>query len=236
MKKFAVIPAVLASAAAVFVGARLGAQPVTGQPPADTRLVGTGPGQAQPQTRVAFVNVARVFHDYDKAKFYKTQTEKAIEPKRLSREKLAKEIVLWKQSMTDPKFDPKNKDWYNKAIVKNQRDIEDLDREMRHLLNQENEQQFVQLYKELNDAVRHYAQAHNFQVVLAHVEPIQGDPFNIINIVRKLQGMEMGGTVTALHVTGGLDISANIVAALNQSYRAAGGAVVPATPAATPKK
>ena len=211
--------AVVAAVTLAYVGSRLAAQQ------------GPAPVQAPAVTRVALINVAKVFQEYEKAKFYKKEIEATVEPKRLLREKLAKEIIAWKTTMSDPKFNPAEKERYERGIVNNQRQMEDLDREMRQLLSQKNEQQYLQLYKDLSDAVQRYAAANNFQVVLAYIEPTQGDPFSIMNIMRKVQGMDMGGTVTNMYAAGGLDISTAVVDLMNQNFRAAVGTNPGVTPA-----
>lgn len=229
MKRILVVAATVALVALMslaYVGSRLSAQ-----------AGGQAPQQAPQLTRVAFVNIAKIFQDYEKAKFYKKEMELAIEPKRLLREKLAKEIVHWKTDMSKPTFDPKEKERYERGILNNQRQLEDLEREIRQMLGQRNEQQYLQLYKELSDAVGRYALANNIQVVLAYVEPTQGDPFSLMNIMRKVQGMDMSGGMTGMFMASGLDISTAVVDQLNHNYRAAGGAAVPnITPTSFPPK
>ena len=97
------------------------------------------------------------------------------------------------------------------------------------------EHQNVQLYKELYDAANKVGGDLKFTLVMAYVEPTQGDPFNLVNIMRKIQGMDMGGSVTALYVAPGLDLSSAILDHLNQTYVAGGGVVVPATPVSQSK-
>src|SRR5262249_34684554 len=135
VKRIMLLVTAAAAAGAVYVGSRLGAQPATAP-------------EAPPVTRVAFVNVAKVFQDYEKAKFYKTEMEKFIEPKKALHDKLAKEIIGWKAAVQDSKFDPREKERYERGIRDNQRQLEDLDRDMRQALGEKNEQQYVQLYKE----------------------------------------------------------------------------------------
>jgi Skp family chaperone for outer membrane proteins len=211
VKRFLLIAAAVSAVSTAFVVSRLAAQQ------------GAAPVQAPAVTRVALINIAKVFQEYDKAKFYKDEMQRLAEPKKLLRDKLAKEIISWKQAMADPKFPIEQKERYERGIVNNQRQMEDLDREMRQLLGEKNEQQYVQLYKDVSDAVQRYAQANNFHVVLAYIEPTQGDPFTITNILRKVQGMDMGGTVTGMFMAPGVDISSAVVDLMNQNYRAAAG-------------
>jgi Skp family chaperone for outer membrane proteins len=223
--------------AALAVGAALyGVSQVAAQPGA--------PALAQPpaHTRLALVNVAKVFQEYDKARFYKAELEKAIQPKKDERERLIKEIQAWKKALQekpelkkgDPQFNPTEFERYDKGVVNNQRKLEDVERDIRQIVGERSEHQNVLLYKELYEAAQRYATENHFHIVLGYVEPTQGDPFSLINIMRKIQGMDMAGCVTAVYVAPGLDISAGVVDSLNQRYRAAGG-VVPATPVSLPK-
>src|SRR5262245_3528324 len=72
----------------------------------------TGGGQPPPQTRVAFINIAKILQDYKKAQDYKQEIEKIIEPKKKERDKLVNEIAAWKKVMeADPKFKPGAKEF-----------------------------------------------------------------------------------------------------------------------------
>ncbi len=212
MKKLMAVVAGLAAVTGLALAGRLWAQPA----PAG--------GQAPQQTRVAFVNIAKVFQDYKKAQFFRKEMEILTEPKKKDRDKLIKAIQEWQEYLKkvgDPKstqYDARKKDEAENTLRQIQRSIEDLDLEMRKMLSQRNEQQFVQLYKELNDAVQRHAAAHNYQAIFAYAEPTQGDPLSAPNIGRKVQGLEIGGCVGALYVAPGLDISPAIVDTLNRSY------------------
>jgi Skp family chaperone for outer membrane proteins len=234
VKRTMLVMSAVAVALAAYGASRLSAQgtSASGQPPA--------------HTRVAFLNVVKVFQEYDKARFYKAELEEALKPKKAERDKLVKEIEAWKKAMRekpelkkgDPQFNAREYERYEKGIVANQRKLEDLEADVKLVVGQRSEQQNILLYKELYAAAQRYAADNGFHIVVGYVEPTQGDPFSIINIMRKIQGMDMGGCVTALYVAPGLDISAGVVAQLNRDYRAAGGVappMVPATPASLPQ-
>jgi hypothetical protein len=67
--------------------------------------------------------------------------------------------------------------------------------------------------------VQLYAAKNNFQVVLAYVEPTTKDPFEIMNIMRKVQGMDMGGGLTSLYSAQGIDITLPVLEGLNAWHR-----------------
>ena len=65
---------------------------------------------APAQMRVAIVNVGLVFTKYEKAKAYKTQMEKMVEPYKQEAEKLKKDMLSWAEYMKSPKFNPKERE------------------------------------------------------------------------------------------------------------------------------
>lgn len=179
-------------------------------------------------TRVAIVNVGLVFTKYHKAKTYKDQMEKLLEPYQTEGKKLKKEMLDWTEFMKSPKFDPKERDRYDAGIRNNQRKLEDLEMQVRKLAGKTQEDQITYLFKEVNTAVQSYAQANGIHVVLAYGEQTEGDAFNFGNINRKMQGMDLGSCTPLFHVPG-VDISEAVAEMLNSAYQRAGGAAVPGT-------
>ncbi len=187
---------------------------------------------APTQPRVALVNIITIFQHYQKAKFYKTELEKDLEPFRVKGETLRKEVIKWTQDLQDPKFDPKNREQWERGILGNKRALEDLDREARKMIGKKQEGQVVQLYREVHEAVKRYAVANNYHLVLAYGEPTEQDPFSFANIQRKVGGIEMGGGVNPIFFAPGLDISMAVVDLLNRQY----GSVVQPTSGTVPAK
>lgn len=197
-----------------------------------------GAGQAQAQTagtRIAVVNIGAVFQKYDKAKFYKAEMDKMLEPYRLEVEKLRKEMVDWQNAMNHPQFKKEDRPRYESGILANKRKIEDIDREVRSRVGKKQEEQIVGLYRDVSEAVKGYAQANSIQLVLAYGDPAEGDHFTFPNVNRKMQGMDLGTTNPFFFVPQ-VDISQAIIDTLNHRYRAGGAATVPATPVSLPKQ
>lgn len=197
-----------------------------------------GAGQAQAQTagtRIAVVNIGAVFQKYDKAKFYKAEMDKMLEPYRLEVEKLRKEMVDWQNAMNHPQFKKEDRPRYESGILANKRKIEDIDREVRSRVGKKQEEQIVGLYRDVSEAVKGYAQANSIQLVLAYGDPAEGDHFTFPNVNRKMQGMDLGTTNPFFFVPQ-VDISQAIIDTLNHRYRAGGAANVPATPVSLPKQ
>lgn len=185
--------------------------------------------------RVAIVNIGLVFSKYEKALFFKSEMELVLKPYRVQGEKLKKEIIDWTQYMQHPKFDVKEKERYEQGILANKRALEDLDREARAKVGKKQEEQIIALFRDVSQKVEGYARNNGIQLVLAYGQQIEGDIYGFANITRIMQGMDLGST-TPMFFVPGVDISNDIVTVLNQSYRAAGGTVVPGTPTSLPKK
>jgi len=176
-------------------------------------------------TRVAIVNIGVVFTKYDKAKAYKTHMEKLLEPYQLEGKNLKKQILDWTEAMKSPKFDPKERDRYEQGIRGNQRMLEDLEMKVRKLVGTTQEDQIVNLFREVQGAIQAYAQANGIHVVLGYGEQIDGDIYAFGNINRKMQGMDLGSCNPLFHVPG-IDISQPVADMLNSSFQRAGGAAV----------
>jgi Skp family chaperone for outer membrane proteins len=214
----------LATVAACYLVSRLAAQT-----PAPTSTVVASPAQV----RVAFVNIELIFSKYEKAKVYKDEVEKALEPFKVQIEKLKKEIIIWQEDMKKPTFKESERERYDLAITKNKRDYEDLTRQAGKLVGKKNEEQVVQLYREVSDAIQRYALSNGFHAVLAYGNPLQVDPMSYPSIVRIVQGMEQTGCLSLMYSAPGLDISGPIVDSLNSNYRTTAATSTNSAPAAT---
>jgi len=208
----------LAALVAAYVGNQLWAQ----QQPAQPVTVA-----APANTRTAFINIETVLQKYQKAKVYKDEMDKMLEPFRLKAEKLKKEIIQWQTDLqTGKTSDSKavNKEQWEAGVRNNKRLLEDLQIQVGDLYRKASEKQIVQIYKEIDEAVRAHARAHGFHAVFCYGDSTQIDPLSIENIIRKIRGMESTGCVMPMYIADGLDISMPVAEVLNQRYTAAGGA------------
>ncbi len=167
--------------------------------------------------RVGIVNVGLIFTKYEKAKAYKVQMERMVDPFKLDAEKLKKEMLGWSEIMRNPKFDPKERERYENGIKDHQRKLEDLELQVRKLVGKTQEDQVTNLYKEVLGAIQYYAQQNRYTMVLGYGEQIDGDLYAFPNINRKMQGMDMG-SCDPLYVGSNVDISQAVADSLNASY------------------
>lgn len=192
-----------------------------------SQLTAQGP-VAVAATKVGTVNIGQVFQQYKKAEFFKYEMEQSLKPIRDEVEKLNKLIRDWQKALAPGnKLNDQQKDQGARTIVDAKRRLEDLDREARKKIGKKNEEQIVQLYREVATTIDRYAKSQGFHVVFGYGDLPNSDPFSFVNIARKMQAMDGGGIVN-IYSASGLDISNGVIASLNQAYINSGGPTVPA--------
>jgi Skp family chaperone for outer membrane proteins len=215
-RTFMIVAGLAALCTVAYIGNRLAAQ----QPAA--------PVQAPAQTRVAVINFLQVLKNYNKAKFYDSELEETLRPYRTKMEDLKKKKLEWQAYLQDPKnkgIPDDQRAAGERSIININRQMEDLEKEGRLVVGKKREQQVVQLYREIDDAVKTYARANGFHLVLSYFEPGNAaDMFSGTNIGRKLEGMQVA--CNAMYFADGMDISGPVVENLNRAY--------PGTAAAAP--
>lgn len=210
-------------ALAGYCGTRLSAQTGT---TAATPAAGTG-------TRVAVVNVGQVFSKYEKAKTFKSELEETLKPYKTEAEKLRKGVLYYQEQLEKKNFKDYTKEQFEQGILDHKRKLEDLDRNVRSVIGKKQEDQLVQLWKEVNTHIQAFAQANGIHLVMGYGDPLTPEEMTAFpNINRKMQGMDLG-SVTPLFVGQGLDISGDVVRSLNDHYQRNGGAARPAAGASS---
>src|SRR5262249_12323318 len=118
-------------------------------------------------------------------------------------EKMKKNLTDW-QNFGQKATSAQDKEKADKAIVDLKRGLEDLERKAAKEFGQKREAQLVQLYKEVNDVAKGYAQSNGFHVVLMYGEPTtESEQLTAQNIGRKLQTLQVGGCMP-MYFAGGL--------------------------------
>jgi Skp family chaperone for outer membrane proteins len=184
-----------------------------------------------PGSKVAMINIGKVFRHYYKAISFKKETEEILHPYKDKSEQLKKDMTKLQKVAENPNIPGQDKEDAVQKLIEQKRKLEDLEREARRVIGKRNEDQIILLYKDISSAAEKYARANDFYLVLAYGEPLEGDLFSFANLSRKMQAMDTG-SVTPLFIHPTVDISDPVVQVLNKGYDAS----LPATPVSEPKK
>jgi Skp family chaperone for outer membrane proteins len=186
---------------------------------------GTAHAQVPQATKVGVVNIGVLFTKYEKATIFKKELEGELTPLKGEAEKIKnvmKQHQEWLEKYGKDPAQAAQAEKSQQALRAGQRALEDLDLQARKLIGKKQETQLIQLYKEIHAAVGTYAYQNGFHVVFAYGDPPDQDQFTFQNINRKMQGMDMGAAVP-YYWANGLDISNDVLARLNATYRTGGG-------------
>jgi Skp family chaperone for outer membrane proteins len=180
-----------------------------------SRLWAQGPGTAAPaQPRIAVVNLVNIMANYSKAKLFQDEAKKAFGKFQADTEDLRKKMGDAQKELEKP--DLKQREAWEKYILDLKRALEDVSMKFKKDFGARSEEQAVQLYKEVQDAVQRYAVSNNFHVVLQYNETINPTELNSnMHILRRLE--RPGGALIPMYVANGLDISAAVVDNLNRA-------------------
>jgi Skp family chaperone for outer membrane proteins len=180
---------------------------------------GAGAAAASAGTRVAVVNVGTVFSKYAKAQVFKDELQKTIKPYKDKADSWRKEMIQYQDMIQKGEFTKYKKEDLEKAILERKRAMEDMDRDVRNLIGKQQEEQLVQLWKEVTGHIKAFGANNGFHLVLGYGDPMDAKELDTFaNINRKMQGMDLGG-VCPLHIAQGMDISEQVVQSLNAAYQ-----------------
>ena len=214
----AIVAGVVTLSAAVCLGVRLWAQATTTQ---------TQPASATSQrgTKIAVINLAKVINNYEKWKAFKDEYKKEYE--RVFESKvtgLRKQYEELDRQAKDPKTPPESKEGIAKQMKLLERQIQDIADEAKNILGKKEADQFVQLYKEVREAVTNIARYYSIDIVMHYNDAF--DPKDMDtpqNVARK---MGNAGCMP-LYIDEHTEISDTVIKYLNQYYKPAN----PITPA-----
>src|SRR5207249_748234 len=104
--------------------------------------------------------------------------------------------------------------------------------EGKKIIGKRYEEGFVQLYREVEDAVKRYAGYNGFHIVLQFSEPPNPtDLYTMRNLNRKLEGLTAVGASTPIYTAPGMDITAGVLTNLNAGAPHAAAPAANAAPA-----
>jgi Skp family chaperone for outer membrane proteins len=216
---------VLALGVTAVLGPSLWAQPGT------TTTTAQNPQASQTSqtrgTKVAVLNLAKVINSYKKWDAFKEEYkgeykrlfEDRVTPLKAKLESLEKEVK-------NPATTPERKEAATKEGKQIERQIQDIADEAKNALGKKEADQFVQLYREVRDAVTTIATYYNFEIVMHFNDAF--DPKDMDtpqNVARK---MGHPGCMP-IFINPSSDISTTVIDFLNRAYTAK-----PAASTATP--
>jgi len=197
----AMVAGVVSLGLALYVGSRLTAQ--------------TG-GAAPPSMKMRVVNLQFVIKNYSRTEILRKEHTELFQKYDKEINEIKKEIDGRTAQMSDPKYAAQRGD-FEKEIKRLQRTMQDKTDEARAALDKKQGEIIVQVYKEVEDAVNTYARQGGLEMVLHFNDAVaETDRNTAANIARKMSA----GACMPMYITPGLDISQDIVNALNAKYPA----------------
>lgn len=222
MKRTVAIVAGLAAAGvgALYLGSTLSAQ-------------GPAPAQAQApaQTRIGVVNTIQILKSYHKFITFQTELKGIAAPFEAEDKKLKENLKKWEDYAQQPGLPPGKKEEAEDAIQKHKREIQDNALRGRKALAKRSDEQLVQLYREIEDAVSRVAASSGFHLVLQYDDAPPPDKHSGGNIQRKMNGIASTGCTGLMYSAPGLDLTGAVIQNLNQSAPAPSPAAGGGTPA-----
>ena len=179
--------------------------------------------QAPAQTRIGILNLGYVLKNYTKVTTYTeemkghfTQFDAALKAK--------KDLVEGRtKQLQDPQY-ASQKEALEKEVKKLQREMEDMNNEMKKFDATKTDEQMVTVNKDIQEAASRYALGHNLDVVLTHIDAVNdADLLSAGNVMSKMQQR----ACMPMYYNKSMDVSKDIVEALNKNFQP------PAKPATT---
>lgn len=218
----------LAGFAALALGAYLGTNLLLAQTAAPKPV-------AQPteqRSRIGLLNLHHVVKNYTKAVALNNEMKEVFTP--LQAKTKAKTIQL-EALNKEGQLKPELRETIEKQMRILKRELEDLSNEAQVMIGKKQDEQVVLIYREVQEASQRVAVAHGYDMILHYNDPTtSAEYWSAGNIVRKMQA----GACMPIYFAPGVDISADVVNALNQAYSRIAPATAPTitpTSATTPK-
>jgi Skp family chaperone for outer membrane proteins len=171
-----------------------------------------------PKSRIALINLAQVFKGYAKVACFNNETKKLIEPLKIKAKRIQIQIDAHTRELETKEMSDDQRAELDMQLTEYKRKVEDIHNEAKRAFTKKNEEQMVILYKEVSELATRYAKQHDLDLVFNYNDVPMEDPtyFNPANIHRKLQT----STVFPMYIREGMDITNEIIAHLNDAYRA----------------
>jgi Skp family chaperone for outer membrane proteins len=170
-------------------------------------------------TRIAVVNIGKVFNEYSRAIEFKADLEKTLRPFKDKADRINKKIASWEAAVKNEDFHASSKEEYQEKIINGKRELEDMGQKIQKDLGARQEQNLVTLWKEVTTGINSVAANQKIDVVFGYGDVVDKDLLDLFpNVNRKMQAMDLGSTVP-LYANRRCDISGEVVRLLNQQAR-----------------
>jgi Skp family chaperone for outer membrane proteins len=179
-------------------------------------LAETKPAPARAKTRVALVNLQYVIYEYDKYKQFKEEAKKAVKPYQNKDAELKEEAERLTKELQNDDLGARRREKVEARLKEINKAMEANKAEAKTKLGAVQEKQLPILFGDVQAATARYAKDNELDLVMHYNDEVKEDELTSPkNIVRKMQA----GAAFPLYVAPGIDISEEIVAALNKEYR-----------------
>ncbi len=199
----AIVAGMVTVGLALYAGSRLTAQqgaPAAADPP--------------PTMKMRFLNLQYVLKNYKRMESLRQETAELFKQYDAQIKQLQDLIDARTKQIQDPTLADK-RDALEKEIRRLTREKQDKTEEAKVALDKKQGELIVLVYREVDEAVRTYCRQANIELVLHFNDPVtESERNNPANVARKMTQ----GACMPLYMTPTLDISQDIVAALNAKY------------------
>jgi Skp family chaperone for outer membrane proteins len=178
------------------------------------------PAAARP--RVAVVNLSYVLKNYEKFKTLQDGLRAKVAPLEKRSRALQTQAESLKKDHDAPDIQPDKREQIERTLLQVQRQLEDFQVEARAQIRKEEEKTLLELYADVGDAAASYAKAHGIELVLQYSDAAPDNPAELnqpFNVSRKVQSQ----ACLPLYAASGVDVSRELIAALNEKLRRPGG-------------
>jgi hypothetical protein len=128
-------------------------------------------------------------------------------------------MQAWQKIFADPKTETAKKEEARKNVTAYKRYLEDLVVERNKVLVKRGEEQAVQVYREISEAIQRFAVSNGIGLVLQYYEPTETeDLWSSRNIRRKLHECSNAGACAPIFIGQGLDVSNQVLGILNSKF------------------
>jgi Skp family chaperone for outer membrane proteins len=182
-----------------------------------TRAQQPAAGGGTLNTRIALINLAQVFKNYDKVKAFSAENRKMLEPYSEKAKGIQQQIEAHTKELEKKDLPEAKRFEYEKNLKSWQRQMEDVSNDAKMIYAKKNEEQMLIVYKEVMDMAQRYAVAHGFELVMHFNDvPIESasEYYNPMNVSRKIQA----GACIPMYIAPGMEITKQVYEALNTRY------------------